>query len=333
MKNAKKYIKLYYEKSQENFEKWGYYYPPRNWDEFLAWEKRGFEKHLKGEEQYKKHVEGRSGSPYIKPKRYLAILDSINDFGYLCAFEKMDFRDLNNVIFQKSRHKLLYYGMLAGGADYAVNFLKVLASYACNSFEVTKYFLPENLPQGKGTYYTEVCVNLLKIMYYGQEEFAESALAKADKFLQKKVTTFEVHFVKSCVAIYKRDLEGINEALQELCKAYQRQGYPVDKLDKCFAEEIHGLYRFIRIIDEDFFNRVEMPKHDCFFKEFEIWQKENNYPKGEMFYEYPSEMDYLNKIFQAEIPTVTTKAYRKGHYATVADDFAHKLAENVEKVK
>ncbi len=333
MKNAKKYIKLYNEKSQESFEKWGYYYPPRNWAEFLAWEKSGYEKHLKDEEKHKKHNKERAGRPYIKPKLYLSILDSINSFGYLCAFEKMNYNDLNNVIFQSSRHRLLYYAMLGSGANHCVNFLRVLSSYACNSFEITEYFLPENLPQTKGTYYTEVCVNLLKVMFFNQEEFAATALEKADKFLKKKITTFEEYFVRSFIAIYQRDIGGINSSLQELCKAYQRQGYPVSKLDKCFAEEIHGLYRFIKIIDEAFFNEVAMPNHDCFFKEFEIWQKENNYPKGEIFYEYPNEMNYINKIFQAEIPTVTLKEYRKGKYMTAVNDFALKLTENVERVK
>lgn len=334
MKNVKKYIKLYNEKSLESFKKWGYYYPPRNWDEFLAWEKGSYEEHLKDEEKHNEREKERPDRPYIKPKLYLSLLDSINDFGYLCAFEKMNYFDLNNVIFQSSKHNLLHYAMLGSGANHCVNFLKVVSAYACNNFKMTEYFLPENLPQSKGTYYTEVCVNLLKVMYYNQEEYAASAIEKADKFLKKKTTAFEEHFVRSFIAIYQRDLDSINSSLKELCKAYQQQGYPVSKLDKCFAEEIHGLYRFIRTIDESFFNKVELPEHDCFFKEFEIWQKKNNYPKGGIFYIYPSEMNYINKILQSEIPIVTLKENgNRKELITDVDDFASKLTENVERMK
>jgi hypothetical protein len=135
------------------------------------------------------------------------------------------------------------------------------------------------------------------------------------------------------MAIYQRDVDGLNISLQELCKAYQRLGYPVKKMDKCFAVEIHGLYRFIKEIDENFFNEITLPKHDCFFQSFEVWQKENNYPEGKIFYEYPGEMVYMNKIFRAEIPKVTLEEYVKGKRKELfkdVDEFASRLTKNIE---
>ena len=50
-------------------------------------------------------------------------------------------------------------------------------------------------------------------------------------------------------------------------------------------------------------NKISL--NDSFFIDFEIWQKENSFPKGNIFYKYPSEMNYMNKIFEAEIPKMT----------------------------
>lgn len=47
MKNVIKYLEVYDEIAVESFNKWGYYYPPKTWDEFHAWEKKSFEKYLK----------------------------------------------------------------------------------------------------------------------------------------------------------------------------------------------------------------------------------------------------------------------------------------------
>lgn len=48
-----------------------------------------------------------------------------------------------------------------------------------------------------------------------------------------------------------------------------------------------------------------MPKHDCFFVDFEEWQSKNGYPKGEIFYKYPPKLGLINKILIAKIPKVS----------------------------
>ena len=333
MKNVKKYIKLYYEKSEQPFAKQGYYYPPRNWKDFEDWTLKTFQKHLQDEKKYeeKKYVK-----PYLKTSLYLALLSQSYYFGYLIAFEKMDYEILNNVIFQNTRRTLLKRSMAASGTDHCNVLFDVLSAFACNDFEVIESFFPKELPLAKGTYSTENSVNLIHVLYYKQHHLANSAIEKANKFLNKKISSLDKYVVKYFIALYNRDLPETNFCLQELCKAYQRQGYPTDKIDKCFANEIHGLYRFARIIDNDFFNKIELPKHDSFFIDFEIWQKENSFPKGNIFYKYPSEMNYMNKIFEAEIPKMTLKEYKNGNRKELYKDvetFGMNLHSNVLKIE
>lgn len=329
MKNAKKFIKLYFEKSQESFDKWGYYYPPRDWDEFKKWEKKTFKNHLK-EYKNSQTIE----ELVLKTKVYTDLLDNLKDFGFFCVFEKIDYKDLNNVIFQTTRRKILDKCMTAGTHEGFLLF-EILCGFACNDFESVNYFFPKELSYFKDNFIMDIGANLLKMLFYDDKDSADLIIEKAHLYLKKKNSSLDQYIVKYLIALYNRDLQEINICLQELCKGYQRQGYPVDKIDKCFAAEIHGLYRFARFIDKDFFEKIEMPKHDCFFKEFEIWQKENNYPEGELFYQYPPKLDYMNKVFQAEIPKMKRMEIKyRGRIEIYkdADLFALELTKNVMKI-
>ncbi len=323
MKNAKNYIKLYEEKAEESFQKWGYYYPPKTWEEFYAWENKTYEKYLK-----------ENDDDIIKTKCYVSLLDTTNDFGFYLAFQQPDYELLNNVLYQTSRQELLDSGMTASGTDHCNVLLDITNAFACNDFEVIDYFFPKNLPHSKGRFYTEISVNLLKVLYYKENELKAEALQKAEKFLSKKITNWEKYVILYFVALTNQDAEKASEYLQELCLAYQKIGYPKDKLDKCFASEIHGMYRIAKIIDEKLFSKINRPKHPAFSEEFELWQQENNFPKGTLFYKQPQAMDYMNKIFEAEIPKVTLHSPYTDKRIILKDEekFAFNFTENIKKI-
>lgn len=326
MKNAEKFLKTYEEIADECFQKWGYYYPPKTWDEFYAWDNKSYEKYLTEKEE-----------DVRKTKSYVSLLDTTKDFGFYIAFEKLDYELLNNVLYQTSRQDLLKSGMTASGTDHCNVLMNALSAFSCNDFKVIDYFFPKNLEYSKGKYYTEVSVNLLKVHYYNETERKEEALQKAEKFLSKKITAWEKYVILYFKSLINQDAKEASSCLQELCSAYQKMEHSVSKLHnklaKYFAPEIHGLYRFAKIINQDLFSDITQPKHLCFSEEFEKWQKENNYPKGEIFYSYPQKMDYMNKIFEAELPTVSLhKPYpNKNDLYKDVDKFAKDLTENVTK--
>jgi hypothetical protein len=323
MKNAQKYIKLYEERAEESFRNWGYYFPPKSWEDLYAWENETYTKYLK-----KEHDDvARTGL-------YILLLNTATDFGFYLAFQKPDYGLLNNVLYQDSRQALLNSGGSASGTDHCDAFAKTADSFACNDFEVIDHFFPKNLPPSKGAYYTEVSVNLLKVLYYDTVELKKDALEKAKKFLSKKITAWEKYVILYFMALMGENAADASDCLQELCAAYQRIGtlFPIQK---CFASKIHGMYRFARIIDEDFFNRITRPRHPSFSEEFELWQKEQGYPKGELFYRRPQKLDYMNKIFEARLPIVELEEV---HYPSGkkvyknTEKFSRDLTENVKKI-
>lgn len=324
MKNAKLFRKLYEENAEECFTKWGYYYPPKTWDEFYAGNADVFEKHLTKDK-----------TDIVKTKTYVSLLDTTNDFGFYIAFQQPDYELLNNVLYQVSRQKLLRSAMTASGSDHCNALLDAASSFACNDFDVIPYFFPQYLPHSKGTFFTEVSVNLLRVLYYKEEALKEDALKKATKFLEKKVTLWEKTIVTYFMALVHRNAQDASMWLQEQCVAYQKIGYPKSKISKCFAAEIHGMYRFVRLVDEELFHAIIRPKHDCFFEPFEVWQQEQNYPKGKLFYTYPSEMDYMNKIFAAQLPVVALKEADNSNgnkFYKDVERFVADLTENVKRI-
>lgn len=321
MKNAKQYRKLYEQKSRECFDDYGYYYPPRTWDELRAWDAECFNKYLK---------EDKFG--VAKTQSYLDILDSINEFGFYVALETPDFKMLNDVLFQSSRHKLLQGGMQGSGTDHSLAFFDLANSFACNDFDVIDHFLPQNLPLSKGVYWFEVASNLLKGLYYNDAAIKEESVHLADKFLKKKRTQWEAAIITYLKALIYADKDEASNSLQNLCPAYQKMEHFGGKHVKCFASEIHGLYRLARKTNPDLFEQIIPPEHPSFFEEFEVWQAENSYPKGQLFYKYPQEMDYMNKILSAELPVVAlvNSVQPKGKPYKDAERFALDLTTNTE---
>jgi hypothetical protein len=326
MKNRKDFLKIYEEMAEESFKKWGYYYPPRTWDEFISGDSDFFEKYLKDKED---------GSR--KTQSYIRLAENMNYFGFYNFYQTTDFENLNNVLFQTSRQSLLSSGMLASGTDHCNVLFETLRSFSCNDFEVIDHFFPKELPQSEGKYYTGVSVNLLKILYYRDQKFEGEALDKAEKFLSKKLTAWERFVVQYFKALIAQNAGVASNCLQELCTAYQKIEHSgsklKNKLAKIYAYEIHGLYRFGMVVNQKLFEELKKPVHSCFSNEFELWQKENNYPKGKIFYKYPIEMDYMNKVFEAELPTVelyNPYPNKRELYKNV-DKFKEDLTENTLK--
>ena len=60
----------------------------------------------------------------------------------------------------------------------------------------------------------------------------------------------------------------------------------------------------MRFFDKSLFEKVTLPTHKCFLKDFEEWQIKNNFPKGEQFYKYPEKLHEGNLILQSPLPVI-----------------------------
>ena len=295
----KEYIRLYQKMREDYYQEWGAYAHPENLQDFEKLNQKIFEEHLK------KYND--SSDKIVKTKLYIdLVLNNIQYFGYYFAFCEGDFEQLNNVLWQNGRSYLLRAGITHSGTAYSGNIMKgIFTCFACNDFEVIQSFIPYTLPLLKGTYYTENVINLLHSIYYKEDERLKAVMEKAESFLtKKKLTAIAEYYVRFFVFLAKKDGDRISECLQKLCEAHQKQGYPIQKIDKCFVPEIHGLYHLVRFLDKNLFEKIKLPSHKCFLKELEEWQQKNNFPKGTQFYKYPEILTDANCILQSPLPVI-----------------------------
>lgn len=295
----KEYIKEYQKMRENHLEDWGYCADSIDWKEFEESNKRIFEEYLTDSKVLSDKV--------LRVKLYNSLLlDDIQYFAYYAAFLDGDYTQLNNALWQTGRTELMRGGLLASGTIYTEGILKGLfTSFACNDFSAIPSFIPKDLPLLKGTYYPENVMNLLYALYYQDEERLSESLLRAQQFLgKKKRTGMEEFSVRYFISLARKDAVALSESLQNLCQAYQRRGYPYEKIDKCFADEIHGLYRLVRLFDHSLFEKVSMPSHKTFLKEFEEWQVQNQFPQGQQFYTYPQDMADANRILTKGLPRI-----------------------------
>ena len=295
----KEYIKEYQKLREKRFKDWDYYSTPINWQEFEESNQRIFQKYLKDSKVLSDDV--------LRTKLYNSLLlDDIKYFAYYIAFLDGDYKQLNNALWQIGRDELIRGGLLASGTIYTVGILRGLfTSFACNDFSVISSYIPKDLPLLKGTYYPQNVINLLHAIYYQDEDRLSESIILAQQFLEKKKRTgMEEFSVRYFINLARKDAAGISQNLQNLCLAYQRRGYPFEKIDKCFADEVHGLYRLVKYFDYSMFEEVRMPSHKTFLQEFEKWQVQNQFPQGQQFYIYPQDMADANKILKNELPRI-----------------------------
>ena len=295
----KEYIKEYQKLREKRFKDWGYYSTPINWQEFEESNQRIFQKYLKDSKVLSDDV--------LRTKLYSnLLLDDIKYFAYYIAFLDGDYKQLNNALWQTGREELIRGGLLASGTIYTDGLLRGLfTSFACNDFSVISSYIPKDLPLLKGTYYPQNVINLLHAFYYQDEDRLSESIILAQQFLDKKKRTgMEEFSVRYFINLARKDAAGISQNLQNLCLAYQRRVYPFEKIDKCFADEVHGLYRLVKYFDDSMFEEVSMPSHKTFLQEFEKWQVQNQFPQGQQFYIYPQDMAVANRMLTQDLPRI-----------------------------
>ncbi|EGU46439.1 hypothetical protein VII00023_03288 [Vibrio ichthyoenteri ATCC 700023] len=314
MKIAAEYLKRYDEVVAERFKRFGEYYPFRTWDELQKHNHDVFDKYIKDIQCDKR-----------KTTRYLDTLsDSLDPFSFYLAFQQRDCQLLNNALYQSSRRQLLSSAITGSGTDHSIFYHALVTAFACNDFAVFSSFFPKQLPFTKYPFYNSPAMNLIKVIYYREVEQESPVLDKAQKFLNKKSPVLDKAVIQYLIALLQRDADMASQALELACVGWQKSRL-IDRLGKCFADQVHGLYYFARFIVPDFFARLTRPNHRCFCAEFDDWQIANHYPKGELFYHYPAPMAGINNIFAAQIPDVSLIEYKKNNYYKDEQTFLQNL--------
>ena len=235
-----------------------------------------------------------------KIKFHLYFIDNPYTLGLYISLKNENWNILNDTLYQSSRQKLL--DITEDGYDHSGEFWEVMDAMACNDIEALEACFPKNIGLCNNGYPAFVIAsNMLIKLWYNTFEKDDKVLEKARKMLTQKKSLWEKAIVGFLLAIYDKDMEYASRQLDEVCKSSRRIDKP--SLHKYFCPEAHGLYNIARmILEKDIFEKLKFPEDEGFIDEFAIWQKDNNYPKGELFVVYPKELDFMNKLLKCDIP-------------------------------
>ena len=287
MKVANKYIKLYettVHDTKASVVVW------KSVEEYMEKQKNIFEKHLKNQD-----VEIQ-----VKIKLYLSLINNPYFLGLYESLEKEDWKLLNDALYQYGRHRMLTKS--GSGYDQSGEFWEVMDCMACNDIEALEKSYPEELGLSSNGYPAFVIAsNMLYVLWYHKDEYAKEVISNAKKMLQQKKSLWEKAIVSFFIALYEENMQEASMQLDHVCITSRRNDR--HKLYKCFCSEAHGLYNIARsVLPKGLFEQLKIPEDEAFIKEFDIWQRKESYPKGELFISYPNELDFMNKILKLPLP-------------------------------
>ena len=308
--SAKRYIKLY-ESSEESRDIWN------NRQEYFQ----------KQKEVYYKHIKNSNKKPSIKIQVCLSLIHNPYLLGLYESFKTNDVHLLNNVLYQYGRHRVL--DMNSSGYDNSSRFWAVMDGMACNDVDMLEKSFPKELGLCHNGYTTLVeASNLLYILWYKDEKSAQEVILRGNKILmQKKWGSWDKAIISFFIALYNKDIDEAGRQLNQICKSSRRINRP--KLYNCFCSEAHGLYNIARnVLTKELFNELKMPEDKGFMEEFAMWQKNNQYPTGELFLTYPDELAFMNDILKCELPKCCLYSDNKNEYLNI-NKMRIELAENL----
>ena len=187
--------------------------------------------------------------------------------------------------------------------------------------------------------------NMVYAMTYHDDEVGKKAQAELSTFMEKKRTQFDLKLAKFFYDLYQKDVDGVNCGLQELCdlmgkcKWINEHIYGLDKdiqtLGKMVAIFIHGLYHIAMKFLEDspLLDKIKMPEHKSFIKEYEEFNIEKNFPEPHNLINFDPIAKFINLSIKTEmIPEVSfSKSGRM--YVNDGKRFEKRLFANLQKSK
>ena len=258
------------------------------------------------------------------------------------AFITGDMVYMLNGIYQENRFNCIYRNRANSGGAQTINFIEAVIAYSCNDYKLLEKIMP--FEAGPASYgYSATYYNMVYAMTYHDDEVGKKAQAELSTFMEKKRTQFDLKLAKFFYDLYQKDVDGVNCGLQELCdlmgkcKWINEHIYGLDKdiqtLGKMVAIFIHGLYHIAMKFLEDspLLDKIKMPEHKSFIKEYEEFNKEHDFPEPQILVDFDQLAKFINLSIRTEfIPEVSF--YKSGrNYVNDGKKFEKILFDNLQK--
>lgn len=215
------------------------------------------------------------------------------------CLNKKDWPGLCRLIEQEVKYDLI--PCIYGGYTHEAYIESTLEAFACGDTYTITAALPYkmgNIKNCNRAFYLAAS-NLLTALWYRDEEQIKDAVLAGEKFAARKtIPQWERAVVSFLIDLHTMDMEKASKDLLDVCKSYLRLKSPMHPT-RPLCISAHGLYCLSQLLlPEESFLSLAMPEYKNFSKEFAFWRREHLEPDLTPYFQYPSELDWLNCIYQ-----------------------------------
>lgn len=283
-------------------------------------------------------ADGYFGTMYF----HLLIDEKILFYGIQKSATTGDMSYMLNGIYQWNRFTCVFRNRLTSSGSQVINFIECVLAYACNDDMLLEKMMPRSLgPANFG--YPAPYYNMLYAMTYHDEEAGQKAQEELHSFMEKKRPKFDLKLAKYFLDLYSKNVEAVNEDLQELCNAMSKCNwinehmYGLDKGIRALGNTtvifIHGLYhiavKYLR--DSSLADKVAMPEHKSFLKEYEEFNLEHDFPKPQNLIDFDDTAKFINESIRTEVIPEVSLYKPERNYVNDGDRFEKTLFQNLQK--
>lgn len=215
-----------------------------------------------------------------------------------------DWQGLNNYFYQHNRLDTFPTYIYVYDPPAGIVFYYALTAIAVGDDKIVEHLFPADrtlkhyIEELKGSYpLHRVGELLLAGIWYQDSILLDYAVPKAEKFVGGKRPKWEIATISYLLALQEHDVAKASEHLENACKVLHTDLTDIDK--KIFVSA-HGLYRLAaRVLDEEEFQKLSMPKYKTFCKEYAKWCNSNTEPP-QLCTPFPESVSFLNDLLTAD---------------------------------
>jgi hypothetical protein len=224
--------------------------------------------------------------------------------GMYQAHKTNDMSILKNCLYTTNRFTYGYTISTCSGYNHSGSFENVIYAFADCDIDLVKKYLPKThgLADKKTMPFFRASCNLIMGLIYGNAEWIEEAKVQCEKFcVQKSSPKYDVLVVKYLLSLSEKDISGASLLLQEITDNYRKTSWLFNfknEFLKFFGLYIHGLYYIAHfVLQQEDFDRITVPEHSVFWKDFDLFTKTVNFSKGNLLLRLDNNLQTVKRLF------------------------------------
>lgn len=242
---------------------------------------------------------------YYRNGSVTPVLNGLIELGLYLSKIKYDCNYLLDAIY--TDNKLIYVAFGDLIRKNPSDIFKILYAFTGCCDEIAKqYLLKNNYPDVTTTLIESQIFSLILGIFLGDKEILDNAVKSSREYIRTnfpKKSVYERSWVSFILNVLDKDFESANLNLLKVTKLHH--SYPLDisfqSVNYFVPSNLYGTYLLMRYCTTpEEFEKIKIPDHELWIKEYFDLLKKNNYSHGKFIFEPLGELSYLKELDETQ---------------------------------